>query len=154
LGDERKMQFCKVCENMYYIEMLEKPFRLVYYCRHCGNKEETTSINSVFRKDMKLTEDMYFGINEYTKLDPTLPRSNNVPCPNPKCICNTNDGDNPNNDDDDIHEDEDEDEDEVGVDKNKKQNQKVDSEVVYIRYNHESMKYLYLCCHCDTVWKL
>ena len=33
-------------------------------------------------------------INEYTKLDPTLPRCNNIPCPNDNCVCNTEDKEN------------------------------------------------------------
>ena len=27
-------------------------------------------------------------VNKYTKLDPTLPRINNIPCPNPVCESN------------------------------------------------------------------
>ena len=29
-------------------------------------------------------------INKYTKLDPTLPRTNTIKCPNTECISNTN----------------------------------------------------------------
>ena len=128
--------------------MLPNPNRLVYYCRNCGNKEDKPSatIKTVFRKDMKESEDMYYGINEYTKLDPTLPRTSSIPCPNMKCVCNK---DNKKDDDNDDHE-----KDEDEKDEKKKGGGKVEAEVVYIRYNHEEMKYLYLCCHCDTIWKL
>ena len=27
-------------------------------------------------------------VNEFTKFDPTLPRINNIPCPNSACDCN------------------------------------------------------------------
>lgn len=30
----------------------------------------------------------------------------------------------------------------------------VESEIIYMRYDNENMKYLYLCVHCDTSWKL
>ena len=28
-----------------------------------------------------------------------------------------------------------------------------DNEVIYIKYDHTNMKYLYMCCHCDQFWK-
>jgi len=31
-------------------------------------------------------------------------------------------------------------------------NSKNNSEVIYIRYNNEDMKYIYLCCHCKMAW--
>lgn len=30
---------------------------------------------------------------------------------------------------------------------------KDDNEVIYIKYDHENMKYLYFCCHCQHFWK-
>jgi hypothetical protein len=27
------------------------------------------------------------------------------------------------------------------------------NEVIYIKYDHANMKYLYFCCHCDHFWK-
>jgi len=32
-------------------------------------------------------------------------------------------------------------------------NTKVNSEVIYIRYDDINMKYLYVCVHCNTIWK-
>jgi DNA-directed RNA polymerase subunit M/transcription elongation factor TFIIS len=29
----------------------------------------------------------------------------------------------------------------------------VENEVIYIKYNHMKMKYLYHCCHCNSFWK-
>lgn len=26
-------------------------------------------------------------------------------------------------------------------------------DVLYIRYDDKALKYLYMCCHCDTVWE-
>ena len=28
------------------------------------------------------------------------------------------------------------------------------SEVIYIKYDHQNMKYLYFCCECEEFWKL
>ena len=36
------------------------------------------------------TTNMTHIINKYTKLDPTLPRINTIPCPNVECPTNTN----------------------------------------------------------------
>ena len=65
------------------------------------------------------------GINEYTKLDPTLPRTANIKCPNQSCNSNLPD-DNP---------------------------EKKFNDVIYLRYNDTELKYIYICNNCDTTWK-
>jgi len=36
------MHFCKVCQNMYYIRLKgEDSNNLIYYCRKCGNEDDT-----------------------------------------------------------------------------------------------------------------
>ena len=63
-------------------------------------------------------------INNYTKLDPTLPRMKNIKCPNAECSSN------------------------------KKDEEKYTyPEVIYMRYDDSNMKYAYICSHCDFVWK-
>ena len=32
-------------------------------------------------------------------------------------------------------------------------NEDLEQDVVYLRYDDEEMKYIYLCCHCDFQWK-
>jgi len=121
------MKFCTVCENMYYIRINEDDFnKLVYYCRHCGNEEESNNLHediivSQIILDKKNTS-YRNTINKYTKLDPTLPRINNILCPNKDCCTNVKDNE--------------------------------EKEVIYFRYNETDMKYLYLCCKCDTVWEI
>ncbi len=92
------MEFCPVCSNMYYIRLAgESENKLVYYCRKCGNEadESTADLSSIcvskthIRKS-KATFDHL--INEYTKLDPTLPTAKDVPCPNAECPAATGDG--------------------------------------------------------------
>lgn len=87
------MHFCSNCENMYYIRINEdNPNKLVYYCRHCGNEDTTLSLDNVSVSKMQIKKDeLSFShiINEYTKLDPTLPRINTILCPNPDCETNT-----------------------------------------------------------------
>ena len=118
------MRFCVNCDNMYYLRLSENDENsLVYYCRNCGNSDETSTINNTCVSKTNIinnNQDYNNVINEYTKLDPTLPRINNIKCPNPKCTSN--------------------------LDKESK------NEVLYIRYDDINMKYMYLCTVCSTHW--
>lgn len=94
------MHFCPICQNMYYIYISpEKETRLVYYCRNCGHSDDNRNDNVILNdpKNLFITQtylkknEQEFGhiVNKYTKLDPTLPRVNNVLCPNDDCPTNT-----------------------------------------------------------------
>jgi DNA-directed RNA polymerase subunit M/transcription elongation factor TFIIS len=109
---------------MYYIKIDNNDSnKLVHYCRNCGdvNKDivDNYCVSNVNIKKQVKNYDNY--INRFTNLDPTLPRIDNVPCPNATCITNS--------------------------DKN------VENEVIYIRYDDTSLKYVYLCAHCNYSWK-
>ena len=78
------MHFCKKCDNMYYLKIMEDDeSQLIYYCRNCGT-EDTKLMDSL--DDMcvsktyitKQNADLSTLINQYTKLDPTLPRINTI----------------------------------------------------------------------------
>ena len=121
------MHFCSICNNMYYIKLSEVDNnQLNYYCRNCGNNDTFLNKDNIcvtkteIKKD---TQKFNLFINKYTKLDPALPRTNSIKCPNEKCITNNKDS----------------------ID-NKK-------EVIFIRYDDINMKYIYLCCNCDFSWK-
>ena len=118
------MHFCTQCQNMYYISIdPDDSNKLLYYCRNCGNKDTTLSVEnvSVSKVQLKKSEQEFSHIiNKYTKLDPTLPRISTVLCPNPECLTNT---------------------------------KGEEREIIYIRYDDQNMKYVYLCSTCDTVWK-
>ena len=87
------MIFCPVCNNMYYLRIDEKnPNKLDYYCRNCGNEDKLLAHDNIcVSKTFIKKNDQSFNhiINEYTKLDPTLPRVNTILCPNPECETNT-----------------------------------------------------------------
>ncbi len=121
------MNFCTNCDNMYYIKLEEEECdKIVYYCRNCGNVDDKIlDVNKcILEENINKTEDKYnVHINKYTKLDITLPRINYIKCPN--TVCETN---------------------QDGFDSSKK-------EIIYIRYDNTAMKYLYLCSHCDFIWK-
>ena len=120
------MKFCEICQNMLYITLKEdEKNTLNYYCRNCGyNKDCETSVCISSSSDVMRNVNSFRNIiNEYTKFDPTLPRVNNILCPNEKCLTNEEDA--------------------------KKREEK---EVIYLRYDNKNMKYIYLCCVCDTTW--
>ena len=86
------MHFCTICDNMYYIRIdTSNPNQLVYYCRKCGNHDSELAVKNVCvsKTQIKKTEQTFsYIINKYTKLDPTLPRINNILCPNTDCATN------------------------------------------------------------------
>jgi len=92
------MHFCLICQNMYYISIQgDDSNKLVYYCRNCGHIDDDTRKSILKSKNIFITQtnlkkkEQEFShiINKYTKLDPTLPRVNNVLCPNDDCLTNT-----------------------------------------------------------------
>jgi DNA-directed RNA polymerase subunit M/transcription elongation factor TFIIS len=119
------MHFCSKCQNMYYISIDPNDSnKLVYYCRNCGNQDDTISVSNVTVSNVQLKkseQEFSHIINKYTKLDPTLPRISTILCPNAACETNT---------------------------------KELAREIIYIRYDDVNMKYVYLCSDCDTVWKI
>ena len=130
------MHFCIKCDNMLYIRLLsEDSNTLIYYCRNCGNSDQPIDKNNicVLNTDIVIKENAYLhDINEYTKLDPTLPRTTNIRCPNQSCPSNLTE-----------HIDE-----EAEADHPPSKN-----EVIYLRYDDKNMKYIYICTLCDKIWK-
>mgnify|MGYP001231821851 CR=1 FL=1 len=127
------MHFCSQCENMYYIRLSgENKDKLTYYCRKCGHEDDNLLDNEenicISKTDLKQSTSSYDHIiNKYTKLDPTLPHIKNINCPNTSCISNAS--------------------------SEQKGEDKVNSDILYLRYDDASMKFVYICTHCDTVWK-
>jgi len=91
------MHFCEKCNNMYYIRISsEEEDKLIYYCRNCGHEDNNLTKNNicVSKTQFKKNEQKYNHIiNQYTKLDPTLPRINTIKCPNSECVCNADGSD-------------------------------------------------------------
>jgi DNA-directed RNA polymerase subunit M/transcription elongation factor TFIIS len=120
------IKFCSVCDMYYYTRISETDGnRLSYYCRSCGNVEDTPIEGAcVLDTRMRAREQTFRHIvNPYTKYDPTIPSSYDIPCPEAGCASNHSD------------------------------DTKVPREVKYIRYDNANMKYLYICMVCDATWK-
>ena len=149
------MHFCTGCGNMYYIRLTEGN-AIVYYCRNCGNEDNTVTIDNFVVSHTCLRQTggkQTNGVNKYTKLDPTLPRISTIQCPNSECPCNRNH--NPTqyadratitgttaeaNEASDANE------------ANQVDADAVPREVIYLRYDDIRLKYIYLCAVCNTIW--
>ena len=133
------MRFCSNCDNVLYTSLSEDNGNsLVYYCRHCGNKDAASQEEMVIVMNTQLKKtQMNFSsfINEYTKFDPTLPRLMKK-CSNENCATNKKSGGD-------------------GADGGAKKEDAADdgkSETLYVRYDDNELKYLYMCTVCDTVY--
>ena len=142
------MHFCARCDNMYYIcidpvtatpesesdtgsSSSSGSSSLVHYCRNCGHREPVREEICVSKLQIKSIAQNYGNIiNRYTKLDPTLPRIGHVKCPNALCASNPQTSDSSSG----------------------SGSGSVPREVIYIRYDEENMKYVYLCAVCDALW--
>jgi DNA-directed RNA polymerase subunit M/transcription elongation factor TFIIS len=87
------MHFCTKCHNMYYLKINNEvnANELIYYCRNCGHEDQVLSSENicVSRTDVNIGKKTYEQIvNEFTKLDPTLPRTTTIKCPNQDCLSN------------------------------------------------------------------
>ena len=125
------MEFCKICNNLYYMKInsdSDNSDSLIYYCRNCGNEESNLSNMDlcVSKTNFKENTNYDFGSNPYIKLDPTLPRIKNIKCPNKECERYT---------------------------KERREEDKENDEIIYFRYDDVNMKYIYLCPTCDFVWR-
>lgn len=132
------MHFCSECDNMYYIRVsAEDGSKLIYYCRNCGHEDQSVSSENicVSKTNFKKSELSYNHlINEYTKLDPTLPRINTIKCPNSDCSSNHGSS--------------------ASAEAEGMEGEGAgDKEVIFLRYDDSNMLYVYLCAKCDTVWK-
>lgn len=129
------MHFCSVCNNMYYISVTPEN-ELQYYCRNCGNIDNTVSsenicVSKVNVKHSTTPQSFTQVVNKYTKLDPTLPRIHTMRCPNDECPSNEGGG---------------------GAGLGSGARNKPKSEIIYVRYDDTNLKYVYLCAKCDKVW--
>ena len=99
------MRFCDLCDNMLYIKLgvgeddSGGHTKLAYACKNCGfvrageegaGEEEEHAGN---HRDGMIIDANYMSdvatfrqyVTPYIKHDPTLPRVNNIPCPNTAC---------------------------------------------------------------------
>lgn len=132
------MHFCSVCSNMYYISITPEN-ELQYYCRNCGNIDNTIAsdnicVSKVNVKHTMTPQSFSQVVNKYTKYDPTLPRIHTIRCPNEECPSNQKSASASSGGG-------------SGAEEKKSKN-----EIIYVRYDDTNLKFVYLCAKCDKVW--
>ena len=120
------MKFCVKCDNMYYIGIsIDDPNKLTYYCRNCKHKDETLTEEGVCVLNTQLKQGEQKFNHIINKYTKLDPALPRIY--NVKCPnaeCKTN-----------------------------KSEEKIPAEVIYVRYDDDNLKYLYICSECDTTWK-
>ncbi len=131
------MKFCTECQNMYYISIDEANINnLTYYCRFCGNKDDQVAKEGVvvLKTQYKQSEQKFnHMVNKYTKYDPTLPRKTSMKCPNELCNDQSATA--------------------TATAAATAAATVAGSDIIYLRYDDENMKYLYICSNCNFTWK-
>lgn len=132
------MHFCSVCSNMYYISITPEN-ELQYYCRNCGNIDNTIAsdnicVSKVNVKHTMTPQSFSQVVNKYTKYDPTLPRIHTIRCPNEECPSNQKSASASSGGGGSAEE------------------KKSKNEIIYVRYDDTNLKFVYLCAKCDKVW--
>ena len=123
------MRFCSQCDNMYYLKLAGEDAddttsnTLMYYCRHCGHEDAAAGIEG----GCVLETDIHSQKQQYAQAVNAYTRTDPT-LPRTRSIkC---------------------------PDPNCASNHEGgDQEVVYLRYDDVSMKYLYICRTCGTMWK-
>lgn len=90
------MQFCDGCENMMHLKIQDDSEEgeggMQYHCIYCNtsksaeNFDGCVSVTNYLEDSSEKNYDLLF--NEFIVHDPTLPRVDNIPCPNDKCPAN------------------------------------------------------------------
>lgn len=93
------MRFCPKCDYYLYLSASEGT-TVSNLCRNCGfsekldpkTKEDALILETNFRSGSSATgASSGITVNEYTKMDPTLPHVNTIRCPNGGCPSNRDD---------------------------------------------------------------
>ena len=118
------MEFCDVCNNMLYMRCNEEK-NLIKYCKHCDFEKEENHKGSVKISETIYTEDDLLYNQNINKY---LRYDQTLRRINdPQIICSNK---------------------ECVTSK-----EKVEQQVIYIKYHPRNMKYLYVCDYCGNIWR-
>ena len=119
------MKFCNACNNMLYIKIDEDDSnKIAYYCRNCGNVDNSVLEEGVCVLKTQLKKGEQKFNHIINRYTKLDPTLPRIYTMRcPSPACSTN-----------------------------TENME-HPEVIYIRYDDNNMKYLYLCVTCDTTWK-
>lgn len=119
------MKFCNVCDNLLILSKSGDSDELFYNCRSCKTKQpcETDFNPCVYRKNYGGNEKIFYEMF-INKYTKHDPTLPHVTT----MQCQN----------------------EECAQKTKKDGTK--SDIIYVRYSEDDMKYIYLCCKCDKAW--
>jgi DNA-directed RNA polymerase subunit M/transcription elongation factor TFIIS len=124
------MKFCPKCDYYLFLNAGEGT-AVSMLCKNCGfseklepkTKEEALILETNFRSGSSATgASSGITVNEYTKMDPTLPHVNTIRCPNGGCPSNREG---------------------PGA---------ATRDVIYIKTDPANLKFQYVCTRCPTQW--
>ena len=116
-------KFCKNCDmKLYYYVSEEGDSKLYLGCKGCGHKEEHTGTTCIYNNEYEIDLSQIINQNKFLQDDITLPTIKGNQ--NMKC---------PNSECISIKE-------------------KKPSDIIYIKYDYDSMKFSYICNYCKQSW--
>jgi DNA-directed RNA polymerase subunit M/transcription elongation factor TFIIS len=90
------IKFCPTCHNYLFPDVRpaddgDVKQELRRYCKSCGYSEADKQGGLILETNLqeKVSEGYKIILNEFTRLDPTLPHVKNIKCPNTACKTNT-----------------------------------------------------------------
>jgi len=96
------IEFCPTCDYYLYLKatggVAAKPggpksssTKMLRICHNCGFQKEDTGGGLIMETDLqeKTSEGYKVLLNEFTKMDPTLPHLHTIKCPSKDCASNT-----------------------------------------------------------------
>ena len=119
------INFCEQCDMKldYYVESESEEVPKLYLgCKACGFKKQHNDSSCIYNNDYKIDLSQIINQNPYLEYDITLPLIKE----NQNISC-------PN--------------DECVSNK-----EKIPSEILYIKYDYENLKFSYICKHCKQNW--
>lgn len=132
------LKFCGKCHNMLTMSVTDED--LIYRCPMCGLSEKVSGNNPI----CVLSRDEHFQgggaggydhlVNEYTKYDPTCPRTREVMCPNDNCPTRYSGSDSESSS------------------SSSRRKPLRPQEAVIVRVDEVNLIYMYICVECNTRW--
>ncbi len=120
------MKFCDVCDNMLYIKLEDADNKLIHYCKNCGFNLKSDGEDSTNKMMCVFSSaDGHADVADYKQFMTTsIKHDPTLPRVNHVRCPNAECG---------------------STDTNR--------EVIYMKYDHANMKFLYFCTICETFWK-
>jgi hypothetical protein len=116
------INFCEQCDMKLDFYIDPETSKLYLGCKACGFNKEHTSKQCIYNNDYKIDLSQIINQNQYLEYDITLPTIKE----NQNISC-------PN-------------------EECRSNKEKIPSEIIYIKYDYENLKFSYICKHCKQNW--